>query len=122
MDEVRGVRDGSLSLFAIADGKAELSTIRESIGAQLASADSYGALERTTENAHSEEQLVRGAARQALALARALALTLPAAEAPEAAEAARTGERTKRNETERTNERRTRYERTICVTAKSRLT
>lgn len=116
MDEVRGVRDGSLSLFAIADGKAELSTIRESIGAQLASADSYGALERTTENAHSEEQLVRGAARQALALARALALTLPAAEA------ARTGERTKRNETERTNERRTRYERTICVTAKSRLT
>lgn len=70
-------------------GKAELGTIRESIGAQLASSDSYGALERRTknaertENAHTEEQLVRGAARQALALAlaRALALTLPAAEA-----------------------------------------
>lgn len=68
-------------------GKAELGTIRESIGAQLASSDSYGALERRTKNEErTEKQLVRGAARQALALAlaRALALTLPAA-----AEAAR---------------------------------
>lgn len=99
-------------------GKAELGTIRESIGAQLASSDSYGALERRIKN---EERRTNGEAvgpRSGTTGASAGTGTGTGTDTASSSRGGkavrqqgsrggtngRTGERTKRYETERTND------------------
>lgn len=114
-------------------GKAELGTIRESIGAQLASSDSYGALERRTKN---EERRTNGEAVGPRSGTTGASAGTGTGTGTDTASSSRGGKAVRQQrrherangrtyETVRngTNERRrTRYERTICVTAKSRLT